>query len=484
MTIFPGNFAKRYLSAEIATAPEPEILGSAPAPEPKVGARLPSARAKPNAVAPVRPKRRRSATYRLPFHDSTNLTPRSATSNSPRTPSDAPTASPPDSPPAHSSENSQREPLIRPAADLKRPNRNRKPPQPECGGAGGERRCKVRLLDSAHAAVVEAATQRRHTDRNNPYDSLDAPTVVYAASVDPSAAAAVVAAASQSPSYAAHTPFAVAAAASTPANTVQVCPVADGAEPALLLKAVDSRPTAAHSAPPQQQQQCEADAVPAKHKTADLPATTTAAADDIPPATHSAEEHSHAEPDDAKSQQKSSTLGHMLLKLLPCNCSMGNSQGLALHNDVAGGNASNIDLDDKTNFEEVAAWGVSFDRLMKHKAGQKYFAEFLKGEYSDENILFWQACEELKRERNTEKIEEKARIIYEDFISILSPKEVSLDSRVREIINNNMIRPTAHTFDEAQNQIYTLMQRDSYPRFIASPLYKQVLSQYGHMEEL
>lgn len=56
--------------------------------------------------------------------------------------------------------------------------------------------------------------------------------------------------------------------------------------------------------------------------------------------------------------------------------------------------------------------------------GQKFFAEFLKSEYSDENILFWQACEELKREKNPEKIEEKARIIYEDFISILSPKEV------------------------------------------------------------
>ncbi|EPB79202.1 regulator of G protein signaling domain protein [Ancylostoma ceylanicum] len=95
--------------------------------------------------------------------------------------------------------------------------------------------------------------------------------------------------------------------------------------------------------------------------------------------------------------------------------------------------------------------------------GQKYFAEFLKGEYSDENILFWQACEELKREKNAEKIEEKARIIYEDFISILSPKEVSLDSRVREIVNTNMSRPSSATFDEAQNQIYTLMQRDSYP---------------------
>ncbi|VBB34726.1 unnamed protein product, partial [Acanthocheilonema viteae] len=77
-----------------------------------------------------------------------------------------------------------------------------------------------------------------------------------------------------------------------------------------------------------------------------------------------------------------------------------------------------------------------------------------------------------------------ARIIYDDFISILSAKEVSLDSHVREAINNDMIHPTVHMFDEAQYQIYTLMQRDSYPRFIASTMYKRILDSYGQMEEL
>ncbi|CDW52988.1 RGS domain containing protein [Trichuris trichiura] len=124
--------------------------------------------------------------------------------------------------------------------------------------------------------------------------------------------------------------------------------------------------------------------------------------------------------------------------------------------------------------EDVKRWSKSFDCLMNHKVGQQMFADFLKSEFSDENILFWQACEDLKREKSSEKIEEKARIIYEDFVSILSPKEVSLDSRVREIVNNNMARPNAHTFDEAQAQIYTLMQRDSYPRFIGSEFFKQL----------
>lgn len=57
--------------------------------------------------------------------------------------------------------------------------------------------------------------------------------------------------------------------------------------------------------------------------------------------------------------------------------------------------------------------------------------------------------------------------------------QVSLDSRVREVINRNMVDPTPHTFDEAQLQIYTLMHRDSYPRFLNSQIYKRLIQQYS-----
>ncbi|KAK6491032.1 regulator of G-protein signaling 20-like isoform X1 [Huso huso] len=129
----------------------------------------------------------------------------------------------------------------------------------------------------------------------------------------------------------------------------------------------------------------------------------------------------------------------------------------------------------KPTLEEVGSWGQSFDKLMKSPAGRNAFRDFLRTEFSEENMLFWLACEELKKETNKSVIEEKARLIYEDYISILSPKEVSLDSRVREVINRNMLETTSHTFDDAQLQIYTLMHRDSYPRFMNSSVYKDLL---------
>lgn len=76
------------------------------------------------------------------------------------------------------------------------------------------------------------------------------------------------------------------------------------------------------------------------------------------------------------------------------------------------------------SLEEASAWAQSFDKLMLTPAGRNAFREFLRTEFSEENMLFWMACEELKKEANKTMIEEKARIIYEDYVSILSPKEV------------------------------------------------------------
>ncbi|XP_060778967.1 regulator of G-protein signaling 20 isoform X2 [Neoarius graeffei] len=129
----------------------------------------------------------------------------------------------------------------------------------------------------------------------------------------------------------------------------------------------------------------------------------------------------------------------------------------------------------KPTMDEVCSWGQSFDKLMRCPAGRCAFRQFLRTEFSEENMLFWLACEDFNKETNKSVIKEKARLIYEDYISILSPKEVSLDSRVREVINRNMLEPTSQTFDDAQLQIYTLMQRDSYPRFMNSTVYKNLL---------
>ncbi|XP_077412791.1 regulator of G-protein signaling 20 isoform X1 [Vanacampus margaritifer] len=161
-----------------------------------------------------------------------------------------------------------------------------------------------------------------------------------------------------------------------------------------------------------------------------------------------------------------------------CSCSWNedrDERNRKVSYDVKEGTADCEDCP-KPTLEEVRSWAQSFDKLMSCAAGRNSFRQFLRTEFSEENMLFWLACQEFAKESNKGSVEEKARVIYEDYISILSPKEVSLDSRVRESINRNMQEPTLHTFDDAQLQIYTLMQRDSYPRYMNSQAYKNLLN--------
>nr|XP_033818612.1 regulator of G-protein signaling 19 [Geotrypetes seraphini] len=160
-----------------------------------------------------------------------------------------------------------------------------------------------------------------------------------------------------------------------------------------------------------------------------------------------------------------------------CNCSWNEDRDRLRRpsRDTRMDTIPNCEVCAKPSTDEVCGWSSSFEKLMKNPAGRNVFREFLRTEYSEENMLFWLACEELKMECNKESISEKARLIYEDYISILSPKEVSLDSRVREVINRKMQEPSTHTFDDAQLQIYTLMHRDSYPRFLNSTIYRSLL---------
>jgi len=176
---------------------------------------------------------------------------------------------------------------------------------------------------------------------------------------------------------------------------------------------------------------------------------------------------------DNKNKEKSGVWGWIRKKVL-CKSSLSVKAG---HNGSLdpGTEFSGEENIGNVSVAELNSWGESFEHLMNSESGRKVFRSFLRCEYSEENILFWLACEDLKKERSPESIEEKARIIYEEYVSILSPREVSLDSRVREIINRNMITPSISTFDDAQLQIYTLMHRDSYPRFVSSVQYKNLL---------
>ncbi|XP_068605054.1 regulator of G-protein signaling 21-like, partial [Brachionichthys hirsutus] len=129
----------------------------------------------------------------------------------------------------------------------------------------------------------------------------------------------------------------------------------------------------------------------------------------------------------------------------------------------------------KDPLEDVETWAESVDKVLACKAGQLAFREFLKSEYSEENILFWLACEEYKKTKTVPEMISSANRIYSEFVQTEAPKQINIDCSTRENITKSISQPTTTSFDAAQKLIYSLMARDCYPRFLKSGIYQGLL---------
>uniref|UniRef100_A0A914VBH0 RGS domain-containing protein n=1 Tax=Plectus sambesii TaxID=2011161 RepID=A0A914VBH0_9BILA len=125
---------------------------------------------------------------------------------------------------------------------------------------------------------------------------------------------------------------------------------------------------------------------------------------------------------------------------------------------------------------DLLNWATCFDNLLKHKYGCQLFRTFLQREFSEENIDFWIACEEYKRIKDPKKLALRAKEIYIEFVAVQSPKEVNLDSDTRSATQASLAGADRNTFDSAQYRIEHLMEKDSYPRFLKSELYTELLN--------
>ncbi|KAJ8011224.1 hypothetical protein DPEC_G00055940 [Dallia pectoralis] len=118
--------------------------------------------------------------------------------------------------------------------------------------------------------------------------------------------------------------------------------------------------------------------------------------------------------------------------------------------------------------------GQSLEKLLTDEYGITAFHDFLKSQFCEENLEFWRACEEFKSISSPEKLVCRATSIYKEFIENDSPKEVNVDFHTRETIGQNLHWPTTSCFDGAQRKVYSLMENDSYPRFIQSDFFKKL----------
>ncbi|XP_029380833.1 regulator of G-protein signaling 5-like isoform X2 [Echeneis naucrates] len=125
------------------------------------------------------------------------------------------------------------------------------------------------------------------------------------------------------------------------------------------------------------------------------------------------------------------------------------------------------------NVDEPLKWKESFDKLLSSQNGLCLFRAFLVSEFSEENIAFYLACEDYRTSKPS-KLASKAKKIYNEFIGSDAPREVNLDHVTKAATKENIEHPSQSTFDVAQAKIYTLMEKDCYPRFLKSSSYLEL----------
>ncbi|KAM6164752.1 regulator of G-protein signaling 9 isoform 2-T2 [Rhynchocyon petersi] len=122
----------------------------------------------------------------------------------------------------------------------------------------------------------------------------------------------------------------------------------------------------------------------------------------------------------------------------------------------------------------VERWAFNFSELIRDPKGRQSFQHFLKKEFSGENLGFWEACEDLKY-GDQSKVKEKAEEIYKLFLAPGARRWINIDGKTMDITVKGLRHPHRYVLDAAQTHIYMLMKKDSYARYLKSPIYKGML---------
>uniref|UniRef100_A0A8C6UFW7 Regulator of G protein signaling 9b n=1 Tax=Neogobius melanostomus TaxID=47308 RepID=A0A8C6UFW7_9GOBI len=132
-------------------------------------------------------------------------------------------------------------------------------------------------------------------------------------------------------------------------------------------------------------------------------------------------------------------------------------------------NSHNVETPTK---QRVERWTFSFAELLSDPRGRDDFRLFLKKEFSGENLAFWESCEDLKW-GTAATMKEKAEQIYKTFLARGAPRWINIDGKTMEITIKSLKHPHRYVLDAAQTHIYMLMKKDSYGRYLKSPVFKE-----------
>uniref|UniRef100_A0AAQ5X9D6 Regulator of G protein signaling 9a n=1 Tax=Amphiprion ocellaris TaxID=80972 RepID=A0AAQ5X9D6_AMPOC len=129
-----------------------------------------------------------------------------------------------------------------------------------------------------------------------------------------------------------------------------------------------------------------------------------------------------------------------------------------------------VDLPTKMRVER---WSFSLFELLSDLRGRDDFKIFLKKEFSGENLAFWEAAEELKW-GTAASMTAKAETIFKTFLAPGAPRWINIDGRTMGLTVKGLDHPHRYVLEAAQTHVFLLMKKDTFFRYLKSPVYKDI----------
>lgn len=147
------------------------------------------------------------------------------------------------------------------------------------------------------------------------------------------------------------------------------------------------------------------------------------------------------------------------------------------------GTSASYKANEKVILSDIQLWVNSFSGLLKDPNGLACFRAFTIHESAVENLEFWEAVEGLSSTSTREQFTIEAVRIYETHIKKSAIGEVKgIYVKTKEMLKQQFLPENLkllpyNCFNDAQNQVYHLMQNDSYHRFRTSHYFLEYFKQ-------
>uniref|UniRef100_A0A914HEM1 RGS domain-containing protein n=1 Tax=Globodera rostochiensis TaxID=31243 RepID=A0A914HEM1_GLORO len=126
-------------------------------------------------------------------------------------------------------------------------------------------------------------------------------------------------------------------------------------------------------------------------------------------------------------------------------------------------------------YPRAASWSAStVAEIMQDSIGRKVFSCFLHDALAEENLLFVEEVEKLKKEKQPERIRNGVQALLDKYAAYINLSSVAM-SKLRECAKAET--PDPKSLDIAHKEIYKLLENDQFPRFRRSQLYIGFLEQ-------